>query len=85
MGLQNPSLRKDFTIAVIDGARGIGNGLVFPAGPLRAPLHTQLDHTDALLIMGDDEGARDIVALAEIADYRYCMAAWSPTTARWKP
>ena len=65
-GLQNPSLHKDFTLAVVDGTRGIGNGLVFPAGPLRAPLHTQLDHTDALLIMGDDEGARDIVALAEM-------------------
>jgi tetraacyldisaccharide 4'-kinase len=52
-GLQNPSLIKDFTIAVADGERGIGNGKVFPAGPLRAPLDAQLARTDALLVVGD--------------------------------
>jgi tetraacyldisaccharide 4'-kinase len=64
-GLQNPSLKKDFTLAVIDGTRGIGNACVFPAGPLRAPLAVQLTCTDALLVMGDGDGARDVVALAE--------------------
>ena len=52
-GLQNPSLAKDFTLAVVDGRRGIGNGRVFPAGPLRAPLATQLARTGALLVIGD--------------------------------
>lgn len=51
-GLQNPSLAKDFSIAVVDGRGGIGNGLVFPAGPLRAPLEAQLDRTDAMLVVG---------------------------------
>jgi tetraacyldisaccharide 4'-kinase len=51
-GWQNPSLAKDFVIAVLDGRRGIGNGRVFPAGPLRAPLDSQLDHADALLVIG---------------------------------
>jgi tetraacyldisaccharide 4'-kinase len=41
-GLQNPQLTKDLTLAVVDGARGIGNGRVMPAGPLRAPLSFQL-------------------------------------------
>jgi tetraacyldisaccharide 4'-kinase len=56
-GLQNASLAKDLTIAVIDGRRGIGNGCVFPAGPLRAPLNAQLDRTDALLVVGEGAGA----------------------------
>jgi tetraacyldisaccharide 4'-kinase len=51
-GWQNPSLAKDLVIAVLDGRRGIGNGRVFPAGPLRAPLESQLDHADALLVIG---------------------------------
>ena len=63
-GLQNPSLTKDFTLAVIDARRGIGNGRVFPAGPLRAPLGAQLARTDALLIVGDGEAGRDIVKAA---------------------
>jgi tetraacyldisaccharide 4'-kinase len=51
-GWQNPSLAKDLVIAVLDGRRGIGNGRVFPAGPLRAPLEQQLDHASALLVIG---------------------------------
>jgi tetraacyldisaccharide 4'-kinase len=63
-GLQNPSLVKDFTIAAIDGRRGIGNGFVFPAGPLRAPLAAQIDKTDALLVIGENSGAAALVELA---------------------
>jgi tetraacyldisaccharide 4'-kinase len=63
-GLQNASLAKDLTIAVIDGRRGIGNGCVFPAGPLRAPMDAQLARTDALLVVGDAVAANDVVAKA---------------------
>ncbi|MBL8566343.1 MAG: tetraacyldisaccharide 4'-kinase [Hyphomicrobiaceae bacterium] len=49
-GLQNPSLAKDFTIAIVDGVRGFGNGQVIPAGPLRAPLDVQLELADAILV-----------------------------------
>lgn len=64
-GLQNGSLAKNFTLAVVDGRRGIGNGCVFPAGPLRAPLTTQLARTDALLVVGDGNGAQDVIARAK--------------------
>jgi tetraacyldisaccharide 4'-kinase len=61
-GLQNASLAKNFTLAVIDGRRGIGNGCVFPAGPLRAPLTAQMKRTDALLVIGDDTAAQAAIA-----------------------
>ena len=61
-GLQNPSLAKDFTVAVIDARRGIGNGRVFPAGPLRAPLDAQVARTDALLIVGEGNTADGVAA-----------------------
>lgn len=63
-GLQNGSLAKDFTVAVVDGRRSVGNGCVFPAGPLRAPLDAQLARIDALLIVGDGDGARHVIARA---------------------
>lgn len=60
-GLQNASLAKDFTFAVIDARRGVGNRCIFPAGPLRAPLAAQLAQTDALLVVGEGDGADDVV------------------------
>lgn len=51
-GFQNPALEKDFSLIVIDGARGIGNGRVIPAGPLRASLELQLEHASAILVVG---------------------------------
>ena len=63
-GLQNASLAKSLTIAVVDSRRGIGNGQVFPAGPLRAPLHIQMTRCDALLVVGDGERAGDVVSRA---------------------
>lgn len=63
-GLQNASLEKDFTLAVVDARRGVGNRCIFPAGPLRAPLASQLAKTDALLIAGEGDGANDVVTWA---------------------
>jgi tetraacyldisaccharide 4'-kinase len=51
-GLQNPALHKDLAIVVIDGRRGIGNGRVLPAGPLRVPLASQIAHAHALIVVG---------------------------------
>jgi tetraacyldisaccharide 4'-kinase len=63
-GFQNPSLVKDLALLVVDGRRGIGNGRVIPAGPLRAPLAVQLEYADALLAVGEAKGASDVVAEA---------------------
>jgi tetraacyldisaccharide 4'-kinase len=51
-GLQNPTLAKTLTFAIVDGVRGLGNGAVIPAGPLRAPLATQLGSADAIVFNG---------------------------------
>jgi tetraacyldisaccharide 4'-kinase len=61
-GFQNPAIVKDASLIVIDGARGLGNGCVFPAGPLRAPLPPQLDRTDALIVVGDGSAAEAVAA-----------------------
>jgi tetraacyldisaccharide 4'-kinase len=51
-GFQNPSLAKDLAVLVVDGRRAIGNGRVFPAGPLRAPLQVQVARAQAVLVVG---------------------------------
>ncbi|MGA2124642.1 MAG: tetraacyldisaccharide 4'-kinase [Xanthobacteraceae bacterium] len=63
-GFQNPSLRKDAVLLVIDGRRGIGNGRVLPAGPLRAPLAHQLARADAILVIGEAPAAAAVMAAA---------------------
>lgn len=57
-GHQNPTLHKDFSIVVVDGATGWGAGAIFPAGPLREPVKTGLARADAVVVMTagpDDE------------------------------
>lgn len=49
-GLQNPSLVKTLSLAVVDGRRGFGNGRVMPAGPLRMALADQLALVDAIVV-----------------------------------
>jgi tetraacyldisaccharide 4'-kinase len=61
-GFQNSAIAKDASLIVIDGDRGLGNGNVFPAGPLRAPLPSQIARTDALVVIGDGSAAGPIAA-----------------------
>ena len=67
-GFQNPDLKKDFALLVIDAAYGVGNGSVFPAGPLRAPLNTQLARADAIVRVGAGGGADLVMVQAAAAN-----------------
>jgi tetraacyldisaccharide 4'-kinase len=57
-GLQNPALAKNLSFAVVDGEARFGNGLSFPAGPLRAPLAAQSRWIDAVIVIGGGVDAR---------------------------
>jgi len=50
-GLQHYALHRNVEIAVVDAARGLGNRLLLPAGPLREPA-SRLDRIDALVSTG---------------------------------
>jgi tetraacyldisaccharide 4'-kinase len=48
-GLQHLRLARDVEIAVVDADRGVGNGWMLPAGPLREPA-SRLEHVDAVVV-----------------------------------
>ncbi|WP_395645550.1 tetraacyldisaccharide 4'-kinase [Terricaulis sp.] len=50
-GFQNPTLAKDLNIVVVDPSYGVGNGAVFPAGPLRETLAAGLARADAIVML----------------------------------
>lgn len=66
-GMQNPSLAKTMTLAVVDGGRGFGNGLCLPAGPLRAPVLAQALQVDAIVAVGIGPGLGEAATLAASA------------------
>ena len=55
-GLQHYALARDIELAVVDGERRFGNGLLLPSGPLREPV-SRLAKVDAVVING---GASDV-------------------------
>lgn len=77
-GLQHRDLPRSFEIVVIDGQRGLGNGWLLPAGPLRGPPE-RLGQAERILIKAPVT-ARDLpsgsvfelrpLALAALADGR---------------
>lgn len=53
-GLQHYAMGRQIEIVVIDGLRGLGNGLCLPAGPLREPAR-RLKQADFVIINGNEQ------------------------------
>ena len=75
-GLQHHALERDLQVIVFD-ARGVGNGLLLPAGPLREPLPTQPPARSLVLY---SEGLRSTALAGWCATRRLAgtvdLAAW---------
>ncbi len=56
-GFQTPSLVKDLALIAVDAGTGLGNGHVFPAGPLRATLAFQRARAHTVVVIGDRANA----------------------------
>lgn len=57
-GLQHYALRRDFEIALIDGARQLGNRFCLPAGPMRERAY-RLSSVHLRITLGTEEGLGD--------------------------
>ncbi|MBL6933756.1 MAG: tetraacyldisaccharide 4'-kinase [Rhodospirillales bacterium] len=75
-GFQNPYIHRNFSLIVVDGGYGFGNGKMIPAGPLRETISTGLSRADAAVIIGEDNTG----ATAAI-----CQNAHTPLRARLVP
>ncbi len=81
-GFQNPTIRKDLSLVVVDGGAGIGNGWPLPAGPLRASLATQLRAADAVVLLGEGEAGQAAVRRAARAAVPIFSASFEPVRKR---
>ena len=84
-GHQNPSLRKTLSLVVVDGETRnnewpLGDGAVFPSGPLREPLAVGLARADAvILILPADLEAPDMDLLKVFGETPVLVARLLPT------
>ena len=65
-GLQHYALARDLEIAVVDGERGLGNGLCLPAGPLRERA-SRLDRVDLIINNGASHDGKHEMTLSVVA------------------
>lgn len=77
-GFQSARLTLDFALVVVDSVRGIGNGHMVPAGPVRAPLVLQMQQMSSMLKVGNAGAADPLVRQASRAGKPVAVANLVP-------
>ena len=85
-GLQHYPMPRDIELLVLDAERGLGNGRLLPAGPLREPA-SRLASVDAVLERNSNDPDRGFIyqpsSATHLASGR--QLAWSECLAEWRP
>ena len=81
-GLQHYSMGRDIEIAVIDGARRLGNGLAFPAGPLREP-KSRLSEVDFIVNNGGPTEGDEILMTLSPAKFIHLNSGKEYSIDKW--
>ena len=87
-GLQHLALARDLELCVFD-ERGVGNGWLMPAGPLREPWpRAASTHTPCLLLLSEDATSPPTPSLPMRCERMASSAAWpigKPSQCRHSP
>ncbi len=81
-GLQHYAMGRDIEIAVIDGARRLGNGLAFPAGPLREP-KSRLTEVDFIVNNGGPTEGDEILMTLSPAKFIHLNSGKEYSVDKW--
>ena len=65
-GFQHVRLRRDLDLLLVNAARGLGNGWILPAGPMREP-RSAIGRADAIVMMSSLDFAQHSPCLKETA------------------
>ncbi len=84
-GLQHYNMPRDLEIVVLDAHRGLGNGRLLPAGPLREPAH-RLASVDWILERNSPDADRGFtyrpirarhLASCKVLSWQACVGSWT--------
>ena len=81
-GLQHYAMGREIEIAVIDGARRLGNGLTFPAGPLREP-KSRLKEVDFVVNNGGPTEGDEILMTLSPAKFIHLNSGKEYSIDKW--
>jgi tetraacyldisaccharide 4'-kinase len=83
-GLQHLRLARNYEIAVIDAARGMGNGCLLPAGPLREP-RARLASVGAVIVNGEGATGELMTTLGDVFVMRLVGGQLQPLSGQGEP